>query len=64
MNICRDAGTEELSQVDLSEIKINPIPHGEEWRLGLLHDLIQERTTRGILNEEEVHLLMQVVCCN
>ena len=63
MNICKEAGTEELSQVDLSKIKINPIPSGEEWRVGLLHDLTQERTTRGILSEEEVHLVMQVVCC-
>ena len=63
MNICSEANANSLSGVDLTDITINPIPAGGEWRVGLLHDLLQERVSNaGLLTEQEVQLMMDFVC--
>ena len=63
MNICSEANANSLSDVDLTDITINPIPAGGEWRVGLLHDLLQERVSNaGLLTEQEVQLMMDFVC--
>ena len=63
MNICSEANANSLSDVDLTDIIINPIPAGGELRVDLLHDLLQERDSNAeLLTEEEVQLMMDFVC--
>ena len=65
MNILREAKVNEISQVDFDNIKINPVPNGEEWRLPLLKDLLAERDCNtGVLTAREVQIMIDEVCNN
>ena len=65
MNICREAGVTEVSQVDLHNINVNPVPPGEEWRVGLLRDLLSERDVGpGFLTKEDIASIIKTVCCD
>ena len=63
MNICLEAGVEDLSDVDMSSLSVNPVPPGGEWRVDLLADLLKERINNsGFLTEDEVLNMMNSVC--
>ena len=65
MNICLEAGVEDLSDVDMSSLSVNPVPPGGEWRVDLLADLLKERINNsGFLTEDEVLNMMNSVCCD
>ena len=64
-NICRDAGVTDISQVDLSAIKINPVPAGEKWRIPFLQDLRETaQNNPGFLNTEDMNIMIVNVCCH
>ena len=64
MNLCQEAGVEDLSEVDTSLLVVNPIPQGEEWRVNFLSDLMSERDgNHRLLGAEEVTIMMNYVCC-
>ena len=65
-NICRQAAVMDFQQINIHNILVNPVPAGEEWRVGLLKDLLHERDNSfyNYLSEEEVSLLLQTVCCD
>ena len=64
MNLCQEAGVEDLSEVDTSLLVVNPIPQGEEWRVNFLSDLMSERDgNHRLLSAEEVTIMMNYVCC-
>ena len=65
MNICREAGVVDISSVDITNITVNPVPSGEEWRVPLLRDLLlsKQRDSNSFLNMEEVDIIMNFVCC-
>ena len=65
MNICLEAGVEDLSDVDMSSLSVNPVPLGGELRVNLLADLLKERDNNsGFLTEDEVLNMMNSVCCD
>ena len=64
MNLCQEAGVEDLSEVDTSLLVVNPITQGEDWRVNFLSDLLSERDgNHGLLSVEEVTVMMNYVCC-
>ena len=65
MNICREAGVVDISSVDITNITVNPVPSGEEWRVPLLRDLLLSKQcdSNSFLNMEEVDIIMNFVCC-
>ena len=64
MNLCQEAGVEDLSEVDTSLLVVNPIPQGEEWRVNFLSDLLSARDgNHSLISVEEVTVLMNYVCC-
>ena len=65
MNICREAGVNCMAEVDVDSIEVNPLPIGEEWRVGLLGDLLREReNSSGFLNQDQLSIVMDLVCTN
>ena len=65
MNICREAGVTNISKVDMHNIKVNPVPPGEEWRVGLLKDILSERDVGvGFLTKEDIDIIIKSVCCD
>ena len=65
MNICREADATDICSLDITKIKVNPVPVGEEWRVPLLKDLLYEKTSPDrFLHEDEVKLLLNFVCCD
>ena len=59
MNLCQEAGVEDLSEVDTSLLVVNPIPQGEDWRVNFLSDLLSERDgSHGLLSVDEVTVMM------
>tara|TARA_B110000196_G_scaffold307115_1_gene306393 strand:+ start:336 stop:1349 length:1014 start_codon:yes stop_codon:yes gene_type:complete len=64
-NICRQARVNDISLVDFSDIIINPVPEGEEWRADMMRALLVERESpRGFLSELEVCQMLTAVCCD
>ena len=64
-NICRDAGVDQLDQVDLSCITVNPVPEEEEWRIPLISDILDTISKNpGFLNKEELALMLSHLCTN
>ena len=65
MNICREAGVNCMAEVDVDSIEVNPLPIGEEWRVGLLGDLLREReNSSGFLSQDQLSIVMDLVCTN
>ena len=65
MYICTEAQVADISSVDISSIVVNPIPTGEEWRAGMLRDILTERECGdGVLTPDEVNLLLNTICCD
>ena len=63
-NICRDAGTSDISAVELTNIQVNPVPVGEEWRVPLLKDLINDQHAYdSFFTKGQTEVLMNIVCC-
>ena len=64
-NICELAGVTDLSEVNMRDIIINPVPTGDEWRDHMLRDLIAERDApSGFMTELEVLQMIYTVCCD
>ena len=64
MNLCREAGVVSMEQVIVDDISVNPVPAGEEWRAGLLQDLISARSsTDNLLTPAELEDMINTVCC-
>ena len=66
MNIlCRDSGVNNITEVDMTSIVINPVPPGGEWRVNFLADILHERDNNsGFLSEDEVLVMLNTVCCD
>ena len=65
MYICTEAQVADIGSVDISSIVVNPIPTGEEWRAGMLRDILTERECGdGVLTPDEVNLLLNTICCD
>ena len=65
MHICTKAQVADISSVDISSIVVNPTPPGEEWRAGMLRDILTERECGdGVLTPDEVNLLLNTICCD
>ena len=65
MNICREARANCIADVDVDSIEVNPLPIGEEWRVGLLEDLHREReNSSGFLSQEQLSIVMDLVSTN
>ena len=65
MNICRDSGVNNITEVDMTSIVINPMPPGGEWRVNFLADILHERDNNsGFLSEDEVLMMLNTVCCD
>ena len=43
MNLCHEAGVENINDVDVSSLVVNPVPEQDEWRVNLMADLLSER---------------------
>ena len=39
MNICLEAGVDDLSDVDMSSLSVNPVSLAGDWRVNLLNSL-------------------------
>ena len=65
MYICRHAHVPDLKLVNIHNITINPVPAGDEWREGLLKDLLHERgENTGLLDTVEVQQIIDLICCS
>ena len=65
MNIIREAQVRFMEEVNIQNIVINPIPPGEEWRLHLLDNLMEERdSTSGFLTTQQIDAVIDEVCTN
>ena len=65
MNLCHEAGVENINDVDVSSLVVNPVPEQDEWRVNLMADLLSERKNNsGLLSEEEVCHMINFVCCS
>ena len=62
MKTCREGNVASLREVDITNIHVNPVPPGAEWRIGLLSNLLQERENPQHLNSEQVIEMMALVC--
>ena len=61
--ICSLAGVNDISKVNINDIIINPVPAKDDWRVGMLDDLLCERDSpSGFLTELEVIKLIHSVC--
>ena len=63
MNLCHEAGVENINDVDVSSLVVNPVPEQDEWRVNLMADLLSERNNNSrLLSEEEVCHMINFVC--
>ena len=56
-----------LSRQDVKKMEYFPPPPGEEWRLGLLQELIKVRDGRAVIpgiSKGEVEAIIDEICCN
>ena len=49
-NICREAGADSISLVNLDNIEYVPLPIDEHWRIPLLKDMLEARTGRAFVD--------------
>ena len=64
MNLCHEAGVDNIHDVDVSSLVVNPVPEQDEWRVNLLKNLMSERKNNsGFLSEEEVCHMIDFICC-
>ena len=65
MNLCHEAGVENINDVDVSSLVVNPVPEQDEWRVNLMADLLSERKNNsGLLSEEVLCHMINFVCCS
>ena len=63
-NICRDSGSSDISTVEFTNIRANPVPVGEEWRITVLKDLISDRHAYdSFFTKGQAEILINIVCC-
>ena len=61
-NILRVSGARTIKDVNLSNIVINPVPPGCEWRVNFLKDVLSERLYGESLTREESDLILIQLC--
>ena len=65
LNILREAGSTQISDVKLDNITINPAPPGCEWRSHLLKDLLRDRfNSKCLLSLDELNQIIVDICVN
>ena len=65
MNICNEARVADINSVDMSSIIVNPVPPGDEWRVGILLDILSERESGdGFLTPQQLNLMLNTICCD
>ena len=62
MKTCREGNVASLRDVDITNVQVDPVPPGEEWRIGRLSYLLQERKNPQHLNSDQVMEMMALVC--
>ena len=61
-NILRVSGARTIKDVNLSNIVINPVPPGCEWRVNFLKDVLSERLYGDSLSRDEADLILIQLC--
>ena len=59
----RVAGVRNMNEVNFSNISINPVPPGLEWRIPLLRDLLHNREFGSeILTKNKINIIITEIC--
>ena len=63
-NICKEAGTENINDATWLDIKYEPVPPEEEYRVALIQELIEMRSGRLMsdLRKKEIQAMLDVLC--
>ena len=63
MNICTESGTDNISMVKIDNIKYEPLPIEDHWRLPIVKELLEAREGRfdiGLSRREINALICEV----
>ena len=61
MNILHEAQVTSLEMVEMVNIVVNPVPPGEEWKINFLHDMLEERDS-DFLTQQQLQDCIEEVC--
>ena len=63
MNICEEAGTNNICSVNLDKIEYFPLPIEDHWRIPLLNDMLEARAGRSVvdLTRREINSIIYLV---
>ena len=64
MTLCRQANADSLDEVNFENFHVYPVPDDQQWRIGLLKDLLYEKQHPTNLTSDELGLMLYTLCCD